>query len=473
MTTKFLKYKAFLVLPILFFTMWCNAQEMPFVIGNIKIEGNKATKAKVIYRELMFKEGDTLSEKDFNHKIKRSRENLLNTSLFNFVKINFTTDDFEKSLVDVIIDLQERWYIIPEPILDITSDEYLFWLKQKKYDKLIYGVDLGIKNSTGYDDNFNLKIQFGKNKEFTFNYTTPFVDKQQTFKTKILFEQYSFKEQGAFVENDKMVYISDESPLFKQKNIGFSMIFRPRYLDIHELSLGITNLFLSDTLLYVMSNNGFLNEKNIKFLTLSYLLKIDKRDIKYYPLNGAYFDVLIKKSFLGFNFESEKSNNLQFVATFKKFNKIYKNIYANISTLFAINSLQETPFYFQSGLGYNNIYVRGYQSRYIEGDKYFVVKSNLKYNVLPTYNIDIKWLNMPKFSKLHLAAYVYLFADYGFVNSKNDLINNKNNILPNNSLFGTGIGIDIVTYYDRLFRLEYAVNRHNHRGFYLHFVTGL
>ena len=60
------------------------------VVKSISISGNKITKNYIIFRELVFKIGDTLSPAILDQKIKKSNENLMNISLFNFVTINPT-----------------------------------------------------------------------------------------------------------------------------------------------------------------------------------------------------------------------------------------------------------------------------------------------------------------------------------------------------------------------------------------------
>jgi outer membrane protein assembly factor BamA len=54
------------------------------VIG-VVIDGNKVTQERVILRELTIHEGDTLTSDDLYARMERSRQNLLNTSLFNTV----------------------------------------------------------------------------------------------------------------------------------------------------------------------------------------------------------------------------------------------------------------------------------------------------------------------------------------------------------------------------------------------------
>jgi hypothetical protein len=48
---------------------------------------------------------------------------------------------------------------------------------------------------------------------------------------------------------------------------------------------------------------------------------------------------------------------------------------------------------------------------------------------------------------------------------------NQTSFLDNKFIFGTGIGIDFVTYYDKVLRLEYGVNDMGETGFFIHFVA--
>ena len=46
-----------------------------------------------------------------------------------------------------------------------------------------------------------------------------------------------------------------------------------------------------------------------------------------------------------------------------------------------------------------------------------------------------------------------------------------NNPLSNSWLYGGGLGLDFVTYYDRVFRFEYSVNKLGKGGLYIHFIA--
>ena len=64
------------------------AQQVPdtaasVVIRGIVVNGNKVTKERIILRELVVHEGDTLTSRTLYEKLERSRQNLMNTGLFN------------------------------------------------------------------------------------------------------------------------------------------------------------------------------------------------------------------------------------------------------------------------------------------------------------------------------------------------------------------------------------------------------
>src|ERR1035438_5556002 len=71
------------------------------VIGKILIVGNKTTKNKIIFRELAFQENDTIDRAEMPLKMKSAKQNLLNTSLFNFVSVD--TLPIDKEHFDIMI----------------------------------------------------------------------------------------------------------------------------------------------------------------------------------------------------------------------------------------------------------------------------------------------------------------------------------------------------------------------------------
>ena len=75
------------------------------------IAGNRKTKEFIVRRELLFTEGDTLQADAADAVLLRSKENLLNTSLFNYVTISLI--DLNEHEKQVLVMLEERWYWLP------------------------------------------------------------------------------------------------------------------------------------------------------------------------------------------------------------------------------------------------------------------------------------------------------------------------------------------------------------------------
>ncbi|MBK9539797.1 MAG: hypothetical protein IPO12_13780 [Flavobacteriales bacterium] len=77
------------------------------------VTGNKVTRDRVILRELTAQEGDTLSAEELQAAVVRSRENLLNTGLFNTVVVLPVYLNPQEAFVQV--EVNERWYLWPRP----------------------------------------------------------------------------------------------------------------------------------------------------------------------------------------------------------------------------------------------------------------------------------------------------------------------------------------------------------------------
>jgi outer membrane protein assembly factor BamA len=84
-----------------------------FIVKNILIKGNKITRDHIILRELSFKKNDTICISKEKEIFRKSKENLLNTSLFNFVTID--TIHSNAGVSDIMITVIERWYLWPLP----------------------------------------------------------------------------------------------------------------------------------------------------------------------------------------------------------------------------------------------------------------------------------------------------------------------------------------------------------------------
>ncbi len=132
-----------------------------------------------------------------------------------------------------------------------------------------------------------------------------------------------------------------------------------------------------------------------------------------------------------------------------------------------VSLIEDQPYYYQKGLGYGRDFVRGYEYYVVDGQHYGVLKNNVKWEIVSTRVKKVGFIPSEKFSKLYYAFYLNLFTDIGY---SVDNLHAATNPLANELLVGYGIGLDLVTYYDFVFRFEYSINKMGESGFFIHFI---
>ena len=442
-------------------------------IGSVDLSGNKKTLNNIIYRELQFASGDTYSPDEFSKRINQSRLNLLNTSLFNFVTIDTILSHDTASLrkMDVNISVLERWYIWSVPIVKISDRNFNAWLQTHDFTRINYGLDVKWYNFTGRMDELDAVIQFGKNQHFSLAYQDPYIDSKKHFGLGIEAGFNNNREVGCLTQNDKLVYVFKPDGVSVEKYFAVNATFRNDIFTTHQLTIGFRSLSFSDTLKELNPDFSYPGLENPEYLYLGYKLKIDHRDIKYYPLRGWYADLEINKSGLGFNIEKPVDAAWAKTTT-RYYSQISTRWYTGVSFIGKISSGAWQPYFLVQGLGYNREYVRGYEYNVIDGKHFGIIRSNLKFALVPERMHKIGFIPTPKFGRIHYALYLTAFADAGYV-WQPQWIGQHNNLLPRTLLAGTGLGADLVTYYDKVVRIEYAVNRSGKSAIFIHFIAGI
>jgi hypothetical protein len=121
------------------------------IINSVSIQGNNKTKEYIILREITFKEGDTMLFSIFEQELDRSQKNIFNTALFVISKINAIQSPNEKNRYNIIIELKERFFIIPEPVFELYDRNYKEWRRiyDSDWERIKYGVRLKHFNASG------------------------------------------------------------------------------------------------------------------------------------------------------------------------------------------------------------------------------------------------------------------------------------------------------------------------------------
>ncbi|MBC8148009.1 MAG: hypothetical protein H8E98_08515, partial [Bacteroidetes bacterium] len=437
-----------------------------FVINQIFISGNKTTKLHIIIRELEFRKSDTLSTKQLQEVLDNSRKNLLNTSLFNFVKLD--TINLGENRIDINIDVTERWYTWPVPLIEIDERNFNTWWETKNLDRASYGFYLVKNNFRGRMETLKLLLKFGYNEKYELSYFAPYVNKKQTIGLGFAASVNGTHEVAYNTVNDKLIYYKDEKNYLSESfTSSVNMLIRPNIHNSHNLELRYFQYHFDDTLLKLNDKFSYFNNYKLQYLSFCYKFKNDYRDYKPYPLHGYYFDAEFTKDGFGLMRE-EKLDVLVVKSVFRKYCQFADRIYFASGISGKISSSGFQPYYLQRGLGYSRDFVRGYEYYVVDGQNYAMLKTNIKYNLIPTKVRTFKFIPTEKFNKIHYAVYCNIYLDAAYVEDKQFQLNNS---LSNEILFGSGIGLDFVTYYDKVLRLEYSINKMKETGFFVHFIA--
>src|SRR5437762_10641157 len=115
----FVRKNFFLLLPFLLLTTFCfsqfkeNASDSTpknfIIIQHIILEGNERTRNQIILRELTFSSGDTIPGDEVMKHLELSRNQVMNTGLFNEVVLN--TKKWVNDSMDILVSVKERWYL--------------------------------------------------------------------------------------------------------------------------------------------------------------------------------------------------------------------------------------------------------------------------------------------------------------------------------------------------------------------------
>ena len=188
------------------------------IIEKISLAGNKTTRASIIQRELIFHEGDTLPQFVLDNAIERSRENLLNTSLFNFITI--TQQKIEGNKVYVIVDVAERWYVFPVPIFELVDRNFNEWWQHKDLRRANYGFYLSWSNFRGRRETLKILLRYGYSQRIGFSYTVPYINKNQNNGLSFAFWQSRNHEIAYALENSKLLYYKNKGVYVRKEYSG-------------------------------------------------------------------------------------------------------------------------------------------------------------------------------------------------------------------------------------------------------------
>ena len=437
-----------------------------FFVDTVRIEGNDKTKRAIILRELEFQKGDTIAASRLEPLIKKSKSNLLNTELFNFVSIDKKTRGRH---VSIFINVTEQWYSWVFPVFEIADRNFNTWWETKDFSRADYGLLIIQENFRGRSEYLTMKMITGYNEYLNFQYKIPYIDQDKVFGLEFNAKTIRKHETKVITHDDELTFFKQEDTYpFKQNHGEIKLTYRPGINNVHALSFTYDDYSFHDTLLTINPDYLDASHSNTRFMSLKYTLESDYRDYASYPLHGHYLKLSAAQNGIGL-FDNEV-NFWKIQGEYANYFQLEKRLYFASSFNGMLSREKNHPFFLNEAMGYSDFFVRSYESNVINGDAFGLVRSNLKYTLIPTKTFSLDFLPLKQFRKVFFALYLNIFADAGYVDGFANW-NSNGNRLPNNFLFGKGIGLDLVTYYEKVLRVEYSWNKNNEGGIFLHFTA--
>lgn len=422
------------------------------VIQQINIVGNQKTTKNIILRELDFMMGDSIKKQDLAKRIDLNRRKLVNTNLFITVEIN-TTQLTENQIV-INVKLLEQWYILGYPIFQISDRNYAEWFQRgADFKRTTFGVDLIHSNFRGRAERINLRLERGFTQRIDLGYRIPYIDK--AMKTGAGFSlSYITNKTIAFRSlNDTLNYIRNLDEILRRRFSG-AIYLKKRYhfYDNHTLELRYNNNSISDTIRKLNPDYFLDNRTSQKYFQMSYSFNYDFRDNVAYPLRGKRYELLINK--LGI-LPNDDIDQLEITGGASWYKPLSQKFFYGLNLRAKISFPERQSFNNIRGLGYLADLVRGYELYVVDGSSFFLARNNLRYQLVNS-KINLKFLKIKQFNQIPIGIYPNIFADYGYVQNRFTELNQSK--LANRSMFGRGIGLDFVTYYNLVVRFSYVVN---------------
>lgn len=408
---------------------------------------------------MSIEEGDTILLDKVEQITKNNQNNVYNTGLF--TRVNLTHEQQEGTIV-FTLDVQERWYVWPNPYVNLEERTFNEWWQDKDLDRLVVGAGLDWGNLTGWNDHMYIYGQLGYSRRVTLSYRRPFLFPKPQIDASINFFYVNNKEIGYGTEQGVLQLARLQEESMRRYYIG-RVDFVKRFSPREQVQWGLGYRYFQPNDSIAFFNDKYLTEGNSKehYPSLRVAYVRDERDIRSFPLSGFKLS------------GSAQLNGLPGIGT-SRFGKITAGFSHHISLTDRWNFSYGTQNYILAGknVPYFDKYfvglgsfLRGYERYVVDGSFINLTKLEWKFGIFPRKIHHWDWIPLKRFQDFPFGLYLSAYSDFGYV--QDWTFNNLDTYLKNRVLTGYGMGLNVITIYDFMLRFEYSFNHFGQRGFYI------
>jgi outer membrane protein assembly factor BamA len=431
-------------------------------IASISIYGNKKTKSFIINREIPFKQGDYITPEQLSKELVLAKQQLINTSLF--LDVSVYVENRYGQYVFITVFVKERWYIFPLPYFKYIDPNFNAWWVTYNHSlkRTNYGVKFLHNNISGRNDKFTTWLITGYSKQVAVKYERPYFDKRLKNGYSMYISYSDQRELNYGTDISKQQFFRPDSLFSVRKAIKAEVnyIYRPGLRFRHIFKLGYMREDIADTI-FALNKSYFADGKRKEsFPYFGYTLRYSNADYNIYPTKGFLSEASILHR--GFS-ASMNLTQLQVISTYTV--PVLPKTQIQFKEGAIANLPFKQPFYNKNMFGYGGIFMHGYEYYVVDGDVGVVGRATLQhqiFSITKTVGQDAK-----KQMDIPFRFFAKLYGDAGYAYDKNP----GNSVLNNKLLHSWGLGIDMVTAYDLVFKFEYSFNQLGGSGLFLHIAT--
>ncbi len=452
--------------------LWGRSAEGGVLIDEISISGNKRTKAAVIRREMLIQEGDTIPLDELSARISRCEEVIMNTGLFNRAKITYKEWEGSTNRVHLLVTVEEGWYIFPVPIFELADRNFnVWWVDQgRALDRTNYGLHFAHINVSGHRDKLKSTIKYGYTRKYSLFYERPYLNRSKTLGAWVDAGYWANREVNYATREGKQVFFRKEDGfLYRHFSGSLGLAYRPDIFGTHRLELEYRDTRVGAEVTEELNPDYLLEGRSrLRSFRLAYQYVYENRDAAAYPWSGNFAFAAAVKDGLGVFGQRSGLTVYGGYGHYFPMGQRWSFGAEARAKYSVIRSPQ--PYRENRALGFGNYTLHGWEYYIVDGLDLGLLKTALRFRF---WSFDFnfgKLMPMQALRSMPVRLQLALNNDLAFVNSPH---NRADNPFSNRLLWGGGLGLEAVFYYDKVVRIEYSLNDLLEKGLFLHFSMNI
>ncbi len=425
------------------------------MIGDIIVSGNKKTKEYVVRREVPFRKGQYMLKTELPAKLELCRQQLMNTTLFVEVEVKPLQID---SVTLVTIILKERWYLFPLPYFKIIGRNFNDWWVEHNRDlnRVNYGLKFMQNNVSGRNDHLNFWLVSGYTQQASIRYDNPFLDK--SLKHGMTFGiSYSRNREINYADsvNKQLFTPIPDAFIYRSFHLDIGYSYRPAIKTRHNFNFQYNDTEIDENVRELNPNYYPYQQTRVRYPGFTYSIQHFNVDYIPYPLKGFMGNANVFT-----RFSKDFMTQVTFRGTYTK--ELFTKSYLQLQAAGSVKLPFQQAYYSLGMFGSSDFYMRGLEPYVIQGvvggiGRVTAIKQALAFTIR----------NPIKIRSLENIPFRFMLKAFGDVGYSH--VPNPSNSILNNQLLRTwGAGVDILSIYDIVLKIEYSFNQLGGQGLFIH-----